>query len=100
MENHEKKGLKHWLDILKANTRAFFKHPIQFTKDYIASFKTLDTKGKIKKALLTIAGIYVAYITIGLAVAALICISFFGSNPVGNYEEELYEQFFVEENNG
>lgn len=42
--------------LLKWNTKAFFKNPREFIKNYITDFKTLDLKGKVIKILMTAAG--------------------------------------------
>lgn len=69
-----------WLKILGANVRAFFKHPVQYSKGYIEDFKKCDAKGRIKKALLTIVGVYVCYQAIIFVLAFILVAGMVGGS--------------------
>ena len=103
MKNKTKKGLNYWIHRLKTNTCAFFKNPRQFTRDYISSFKSLDTKGKIKKILLTIVALYVLreIFILFIAVVFLFGMPGLGSAAAKDVaaENEAFERTYAEGGN-
>lgn len=107
MKNKTNKGLKFWINRLKANTRAFIKNPRQFVKEYIASFKALDTKGKIKMILLTLLALYVLRQAFILFLVVIFLIGMFGMPNPGTSsalkdvlaEDKAFEKTYAEGGN-
>jgi len=70
--------MKKWIKILGANVRAFFKHPIQYIKEWVKDFKESNLKGKIKKIIMTSLGIYVCYYAIAFVICIVIVLGMVG----------------------
>lgn len=82
------KKISKWLGILKMNLVEFLKHPIQYCKNYFKEFKEASTEEKVKKILMTIAGIVALYymfvVVMAVIVSFVVIAGFIGSVPDGD----------------
>lgn len=85
------KKIKFYLNLLKLNTRYFFKHPIKFIKDYIEDFKKCSIAQKIKKLLLTALGIYLVYYAVAFVIALILVIGICGAAVPISGDDEIVE---------
>ncbi|MDD3218654.1 MAG: hypothetical protein PHC41_08075 [Lachnospiraceae bacterium] len=95
-ENKETtKGIKFWWKYLCGNVKNFCKHPKQYVKGYIEDFKEADTKGKIKKVLLTALGVFIVYRLIIIAVILFVFMIIIGSY-FGQSDAEYFSKLFYD----
>lgn len=61
--------VKSYLQLLGVNVRAFVKHPIEYTKNYIKDFMEADLKRKVLKIVKLIISVYILIDLFWLAIA-------------------------------